>query len=166
MLRKTLIIVILILSLIIITFGIFLIKVKSESAHSFGKEFFNGKIQDFVIHPISGFHRPKLIEAKTILVLFSPDCGACYNQVLAISENQTSLNAFNLILVSPYDSLSVTTYLRKFKLDGLKSLTVGFLDVKAKVNHVLYFPTVIVYDHDGYFLKGFSGGAEIRDIIH
>ncbi len=163
--RKSVLTIVFFLSLLIIGVLAVQIRIHGESDLNFGANFFNGKVPSDSFKLISDFSTVELSEAKTILILFDPGCEACYNEIASFSNHRDILNRFNIILASGADSVDIALYVKNFKFDGFKSLKVGSINKGILNLYIITYPTVIVYDEYGNFLRGFRGGEEVEKII-
>lgn len=153
------------LSLLMIVTLFVLIEDREGANQNFGSNFFGGKLPIHSFTLISDFSKRELRNSKTILVLFDPGCEACYNEISSFVSHKDILNDFKIVVASGSDSSTIVTYIEKFELTGFQSLKVGFIDQETLGLYPMIYPTVIVYDEDGNFIKGFGGGEKVEKII-
>ncbi|MBL7861050.1 MAG: hypothetical protein JNJ65_07795 [Cyclobacteriaceae bacterium] len=164
--RKLLIIFLLTTALIGISLISYKIRDARESVSEFGKNLFDGKIPIDYITIIEDYSILKNSKYNnTILVLFDPECEACFKQIASISLNKQLFNRCHLVFASTADPSVIIDYANKFDLSGFSSLKIGILNASTLKHFAIPYPTVILYDKSGYFLKGFKGGATIEQIV-
>jgi hypothetical protein len=169
--KKIILLIILIIVLCTIGFVIYKIKIKSELNTDFGRNLFDGKYPKNGIVIINDFSITKRMDSvkrnnsDIILVLFNPECEICYNEILGFTKNKKLFENYQVVLASTAESKVILSYINKFDLTGFAHLAVGTLKSNSLGRSIIPYPSVLVYDANGFFLRGFKGSVEIDKIV-
>lgn len=169
--RKLILLFMLMLVLCTIGFFAYKIKTKSKSSSDFGKNLFNGKYPINGIVIVRDFSTAKQEDSfkggnsNIILVLFNPECEICYNEILGLTKNKILFKDYRIVLASTSESNVILNYTNKFDLNGFASLMVGTLNSDSLGRSIIPYPSVLVYDGNGFFLRGFKGSVEVQKIV-
>jgi len=160
----------LILSIFIVTLAlIFLfavgIRMRAEKDSSFGKQLFDGRFPHEYFELAADFSLLEQKHQSSVLVLFNPECEVCYSEINSIIKKKYLFSKSNLVLATTADSLVTLDYITKFDFSGFNALKIGTLHSSVLERYIIPYPTVIVYDQEGNFLRGFKGSVEPENIL-
>jgi thiol-disulfide isomerase/thioredoxin len=101
-----------------------------------------------------------------VLIMFSPDCEHCQKETDSLLANITLFKKVQIVMASPLDYIHIKEFYEKYKIAEYPNITIGkdpiwFLGQYYKVRN---FPTIVVYDKDGKFVKIFEGSVSVRKI--
>lgn len=137
---------------------------KRSEASEYGKELFDGQIPNSYLRTLTQFGTRSTSIKLTVLVLFDPECEACYSQIQNILRNRERLNNSHLVLASSIPQDQILEYAQKFNFTDFNMVSICALNSKAILNRVLSYPTIIIYNSSGKYLKGFRGSAKFESI--
>lgn len=101
-----------------------------------------------------------------IFIVFSPDCGHCKYFTKELLAKYEMVKKARIVMASSLDYDLITKFYEEDKIADYPSITMGrdgnytlgsFFKVRS-------FPTIIVYDKKGKFVKRFDAGATIEKI--
>ncbi|MEO8770284.1 MAG: thioredoxin family protein [Ferruginibacter sp.] len=101
-----------------------------------------------------------------IFIVFSPDCGHCKNFTKELLAKYDMVKKARIIMASSLDYDLIKKFYEDDKIADYPGISMGrdgnySLGTFFKVRS---FPTVVVYDKKGNFVKRFDGGAAIEKI--
>lgn len=137
---------------------------KRAAAQTYGAEFFNGLIPDNHLTILKEFGTKNNSIHRTVLVLFDPECEACYSQIQNILYNREMLNTSHIILASSIPEDQILAYMQKFNFAEFNMVSVCELNSQALEKSAISYPTIIIYDSSGEYVKGFRGNVKFEQI--
>jgi thiol-disulfide isomerase/thioredoxin len=143
---------------------------KSKNDELYGKELFEGHLSQAEILTLEGtrFDYNLLSKDKaTLLVLFDSECPGCIMEMDLIKRNIQKLNRYNIIFVSGEELEKIKFVLKEKGLLDFDNIYAAKTDINYIFNKIahLSYPSVIIYDKQGSYVKGFKGGVNLEDVL-
>lgn len=143
---------------------------KSNNDEWYGKELFEGHLSQADILTLEGtrFDYNLLSKDKaTVLVLFDSECPGCIMEMDLIKRNIQKLSRYNIVFVSGEELEKIKFVLGKKGLLDFDNIYAAKTDISYIFNKIahLSYPSVIIYDKQGSYVKGFKGGMSIEDVL-
>ena len=142
----------------------FKIRDKTVKADTYGSDLFDGRVPKNNLTKLEEFGTKNNTIVRTILVLFDPECEACYSLIQNILRNRERLNNSHLILASAIPKDQILSHTQKFDFSEFNSVGVYVLNSDALRNNVISYPTIIIYNVSGEYIKGFRGNVKLENI--
>jgi len=143
---------------------------KSKNDNLYGKELFEGHLSQAEILALEDtrFDYNLLSKDKaTLLVLFDSECPGCIMEIDLIKRNIQKLNRYNIVFVSGEELEKIKFVLKEKGLLDFDNVYAGKTDINYifnKITHLSY-PSVIIYDKQGSYVKGFKGGMNLEEVL-
>jgi thioredoxin-related protein len=115
----------------------------------------------------SSFSKQELKKKKpTLIMLFSPDCDHCHQQIVTFKKDKEQIKNVQIIMVSFLNYDLVKNFYQDFEMKNYPNITIGrdgnyFLGTFYKPQ---IFPTMFLYNKKGKLVKNFEGNVSIQQI--
>jgi thioredoxin-related protein len=115
----------------------------------------------------TNFTKDNLVKNKeTVLIMFSPDCEHCQRETDSLKAHMDLFKNAQIVMATPLDYSHVKKFYQDYKLINYPNLTIGkdpvwYFGTFYKVRN---FPTIVVYDKKGEFVKIFEGSVAIQKV--
>ncbi len=104
---------------------------------------------------------------QKLIIYFHPDCEFCQEQATGISKKIDDFNSFQLLFVSPADSVAIKSFSNKYALSGHQNIV--FLEDKDLIFSTIFgksgVPSSFIYNKQGKLVKEFRGEANIDELL-
>ncbi len=103
---------------------------------------------------------------KTILIVFSPDCGHCINATKDMLEHFDKFKKVQIVMASPMAYSEVLKFYNDLNLKDYQNIKVGFDRgyFLGTFFEVRSFPAIFLYDKKGNFKKTFGSDTPFETI--
>jgi thiol-disulfide isomerase/thioredoxin len=137
---------------------------RSSGTETFGSDYFDGKFPDNQITYLSRSTDERARDLDKLVILYNPECDACYAELKQISTNAKLLDDLNVYLITTASKDIIDPYLENFDLSEIKYLSSGILRAESLGKFIIPYPTTLIYTREGFFYKGFKGSIDLANL--
>jgi thiol-disulfide isomerase/thioredoxin len=113
------------------------------------------------------FTKADLVKNKPlVLIMFSPDCEHCQREMDSLEKHFDLFKKAQIVMATPLDYFHVKDFYTKYKVADYPNITIGKDPVwyLGGFYNVRNFPTIVVYDKHGQFVKLFEGSVAVAKV--
>lgn len=102
----------------------------------------------------------------TLIIVFSPECSHCQHETTVLTENISRFKNVQILMTTWLPYAEMIKFYKNYKIADYPQITMAW-DNKfffLPYYKVQTFPTFILYDKNGKYIKSFPGEAKMDDL--
>lgn len=125
-------------------------------------EFTVYKAPDSTVFNNENLHKRK----ATLIMIFSPDCGHCQHETTVLLQNIDHFKKAQILMTTWLPFSDMVAFYKNYKIADYPQITMGWdkKDFFLPYYHVSSYPSLVVYDKKGKFVKTFNGNIKMEEV--
>lgn len=120
------------------------------------------KAPDSTVFTKENLHRKE----PALLMIFSPECGHCQHETEVLLKNIDHFKNAQIIMSTWLPYSEMLAFYKTYKIADYPQITMAWdkKDFFLPYYHVQSYPSLVVYDKEGKFVKTFSGDIKMEEV--
>ena len=109
----------------------------------------------------------KLLQGKTVLVLFQTDCDHCQREAADIEHNLHAFSTSTVYFITSNPMAEIEKFAREYKLDERKNVHFAWTSTEniLKSFGPIETPSIYIYSDEHRLVKSFNGEVSVAEVL-